>query len=71
MNMAILMQLVGSANKKVSEHLSSNLMTFPWIKSRIDKGTLNVHGFHFDMVSGDLEQIHLPAYKPQEEAARV
>ena len=49
----------------------SNLMTFPWIKSRVDNGMLNVHGFHFDMVSGDLEQIHLPVYKHQEEASRV
>jgi carbonic anhydrase len=49
----------------------NNFMTFPWIKSRIDEGMLNVHGFHFDMVSGDLEQIHPLANKPQEEAARV
>jgi carbonic anhydrase len=49
----------------------SNLMTFPWIRSRVIGGSLNINGFHFDMVSGDLEQIHLAVYKHQEEAARV
>jgi carbonic anhydrase len=43
----------------------------PRIKSRVVNGVLNVHGFHFDMVNGDLEEIHLPVYEHQEEASRV
>ena len=31
-----------------------NLRTYPWIKQRIDTGTLNLHGWWFDLESGDL-----------------
>ena len=35
--------------EKESVKLSlNNLMTFPWIKERVEKGTLNLHGWHFD-----------------------
>jgi carbonic anhydrase len=31
-----------------------NLRTYPWIKQRIDTGILNLHGWWFDLESGDL-----------------
>jgi carbonic anhydrase len=31
-----------------------NLRTYPWIKQRIDTGVLNLHGWWFDLESGDL-----------------
>ena len=31
-----------------------NLMTFPWITERVALGTLNVHGWYFEMESGQL-----------------
>lgn len=30
------------------------LLTFPWIKSRIDEGRLTLHGWYFDLRSGEL-----------------
>ncbi len=34
-----------------------NLLTFPWIKSRVDAGTLTLAGLHFNVQSGALETI--------------
>ncbi len=31
-----------------------NLLTFPWIKERVDAGTLAIHGWYFDLHSGQL-----------------
>lgn len=31
-----------------------NLLTFPWIRDRVDGGTLLLHGWYFDMGSGQL-----------------
>ncbi|GAB7080019.1 carbonic anhydrase [Megalodesulfovibrio paquesii] len=31
-----------------------NLLTFPWIKSRVEAGTLFLHGWYFDLRTGDL-----------------
>ncbi len=31
-----------------------NLMTFPWIKERVDAGTLTLDGWYFDMDAGEL-----------------
>ena len=31
-----------------------NLLTYPWIKERIDTGSLSLHGWWFDLESGDL-----------------
>jgi carbonic anhydrase len=31
-----------------------NLRTYPWIKQRIDTEILNLHGWWFDLESGDL-----------------
>ncbi len=32
----------------------NNLMTFPWIRSRVDSGRVALHGWYFDLESGDL-----------------
>lgn len=34
-----------------------NLMTFPWIKSRVDSGKLVVHGWYFDLETGTLHRL--------------
>ncbi|WP_018151846.1 carbonic anhydrase [Leeia oryzae] len=31
-----------------------NLLTFPWIKSRVDEGKLSLHGWYFDIEQGAL-----------------
>jgi carbonic anhydrase len=31
-----------------------NLMTFPWVKERVEDGRLALHGFYYDMDHGDL-----------------
>lgn len=32
----------------------NNLMTFPWIRHRVEAGRLLLHGWYFDLESGDL-----------------
>ncbi len=32
----------------------ANLMTFPWIRERVEAGTLTLHGWYFDIDAGDL-----------------
>ncbi len=31
-----------------------NLMSFPWIRERVEKGTLALHGWYFDIDTGEL-----------------
>jgi carbonic anhydrase len=31
-----------------------NLMTFPWIRERVERGDLELHGWYFDIEAGDL-----------------
>ena len=31
-----------------------NLMTFPWVKSAVEEGRLSLHGWYFDLQSGEL-----------------
>ena len=31
-----------------------NLLTFPWVKSAVDEGRLSLHGWYFDLQSGEL-----------------
>lgn len=35
-----------------------NLMTYPFIKERVDAGKLTLKGWHYNIVSGALKQIH-------------
>src|SRR5690606_28353970 len=32
----------------------NNLMTFTWIRERVERGTLALHGWYFDIKSGEL-----------------
>lgn len=32
----------------------ANLMTFPWIRERVTAGTLEIHGWYFDLTTGEL-----------------
>lgn len=47
-----------------------NLMTYPWIRRRVESGSLNLHGWYFDMESGALmayserQQQFLPLVSP-------
>jgi carbonic anhydrase len=38
----------------------NNLMTFPWIRDRVEKGMLTLHGWYFDLEAGELLR-----YEPQ------
>jgi carbonic anhydrase len=31
-----------------------NLMTFPWVRGRVERGALALHGWYFDLEAGDL-----------------
>jgi carbonic anhydrase len=35
-----------------------NLMTYPWIASRVEAGTLKLKGWHYNIYTGALKQIH-------------
>jgi len=35
----------------------TNLLTFPWIKERVEKNTLQLHGWYYDMQSGELLEV--------------
>ncbi len=35
-----------------------NLMTYPWIKSRVEAGALSLKGWHYNISNGALKQIH-------------
>jgi carbonic anhydrase len=48
---------------KACEHASilvslENLLTFPWVKERVDAGRLELHGWYFDIESGNLYSYH-------------
>ncbi|MBV5323186.1 carbonic anhydrase, partial [bacterium] len=48
---------------KACEHASilvslENLLTFPWVKERVDAGRLELHGWYFDIESGSLYSYH-------------
>jgi carbonic anhydrase len=37
-----------------------NLLTFPWIRDRVERGKLTLHGWYFDLEAGELLR-----YEPQ------
>ncbi len=48
---------------KACEHASilvslENLLTFPWVKERVDSGQMDLHGWYFDIESGNLYSYH-------------
>jgi carbonic anhydrase len=34
-----------------------NIMTFPWVAERVHAGSLELHGWHFDIETGNLERL--------------
>lgn len=40
--------------QKGIQHSLQNLMTFPWIKERVEAGTLQLHGWRYDLSSSEL-----------------
>jgi len=40
--------------KKGVQQSLNNLMTFPWIKERVESGTLKIHGWRYDLYSSQL-----------------
>ncbi len=38
-----------------------NLMTFPWIRERVERGTLALHGWYFDIEHGEILRYDAPA----------
>lgn len=32
----------------------SNLLTFPWVRERVEQNSLQLHGWYYDMMSGDV-----------------
>ena len=40
-----------------------NLMTFPWIKEKVEDGTLSLHGLWTDIGEGSLEYYDAKAHK--------
>ncbi|MBL8644892.1 MAG: carbonic anhydrase [Rhodospirillaceae bacterium] len=35
-----------------------NLMTFPWVKARVEAGKLAIHGWYFDLETGTLHRLN-------------
>jgi carbonic anhydrase len=44
-----------------------NIMTFPWVKQRVEEGSLFVHGWYFDIGTGSLLGKEGDAFKPVNE----
>ena len=34
-----------------------NLMTFPWVQSRVEQGRLQLHGWHYDLINAELSAL--------------
>jgi carbonic anhydrase len=47
-------QRLTKAEHEIVKVSIDNLMTFPWVKERIDSGEITMHGFWFDIWSGEL-----------------
>ena len=35
-----------------------NLMTFPWLRGRVEQGALHLHGWYFDLGSGEMQRLN-------------
>ncbi len=55
-------QVRGAASARLGEHETvrvslANLMTFPWVRERVERGALRLHGMHYGIAGGDLERL--------------
>lgn len=55
--------LLRAAEKRGVVVSLENLMTFPWVRRRVEAGSLSLHGWYFDLEAGSLQ-----AYDPQKDA---
>ncbi|MDX2144405.1 MAG: carbonic anhydrase [Rhodospirillaceae bacterium] len=46
------------AEKEAIKTSLANLLTFPWIKSRVDVGEIAIHALYFDLATGTLSRLH-------------
>ncbi|MBF0136467.1 MAG: carbonic anhydrase [Magnetococcus sp. DMHC-1] len=46
-----------ACEKAAAIHSRKNLMTFPWIRERVHKGTLSLHAWYYDLGNGSLDQL--------------
>jgi len=51
-------------------HSLRNLMSYPWIQSRVEGGTLSLHGWHYDLAGGALSILNAETkeFQPAESA---
>ncbi len=42
----------------------ANLQSFPWIAERVAAGALQLHGWYFDLETGELLQLHAGQFQP-------
>lgn len=57
-----LKQRIDASEKTAVRHSLSNLMTYPWIRERVDVGNLDLVGCYYDLRNGeliDLDEIKL------------
>ncbi|HHJ36746.1 MAG TPA: carbonic anhydrase [Gammaproteobacteria bacterium] len=47
-------QRIDACEKTAVGHSLSNLMTYPWIRERVDTGSLNLVGCYYDLRNGEL-----------------
>lgn len=47
-------QRIDACEKTAVGYSLNNLMTYPWIRERVDAGTLNLVGCYYDLRNGDL-----------------
>lgn len=47
-----------ACEKQGIEQSMDNLMTFPWVKARVDAGELKLHGWYYDLNSAELFALH-------------
>jgi carbonic anhydrase len=46
-----------ACEKGAISHSLQNLMTYPWIRSRVEHNSLTLHGWHYDLAEGMLSQL--------------
>lgn len=51
---ATIQQQINACEEESIKVSLENLMTFPWIKERVDAGNLGLHGWYFDLETGFL-----------------
>jgi carbonic anhydrase len=48
-------ELLRNVEKQVIKISLDNVLSFPWVKSRVDSGMLEIHGWLFDLEAGEIK----------------